>query len=60
MDFGKLLDELRIERDAIDEAIRSLERLENARPRGPGRPRLFPSNGHSNGPKHAPQRQGNG
>jgi hypothetical protein len=53
MDFGKVLDELRKERDAIDRAIRSLERLENSRPRGPGRPRMFPSSGNGNGTKDA-------
>jgi hypothetical protein len=58
MDFGRVLDELRKERDALDQAIRSLERLENSRPRGPGRPRIFPSNGHSNGTKHARSSQG--
>ena len=60
MDLGKLLDELRKERDAIDAAIRSLERLVHDRPRGPGRPHIFPSNGHSNGTNYAPQQSENG
>ena len=38
MDLGKALAELRAQRDAVDEAILSLERLASGRPRGPGRP----------------------
>ena len=39
MDLAKVLAELRGQRDRIDEAIASLERLAEARPRGRGRPR---------------------
>jgi hypothetical protein len=53
MDFGELLDELRKERDAIDVAIHSLERLVRDRLHGPGRPPLMHLNGHSNGTNHA-------
>jgi hypothetical protein len=60
VDVNGILAELRKERDAIDEAIRSLERLENERTRGPGRPRIFPSNGHGNGTKHAARQRWNG
>jgi len=38
MDLAKALAELREERDDIDQAILSLERLAKGRPRGPGRP----------------------
>jgi hypothetical protein len=38
MDLGKALAELRDQRDAIDQAILSLERLASGRPRGRGRP----------------------
>jgi len=54
MDFSEVLAELRKERDAIDGAIRSLERLVRDRPRGPGHPPLVRVNGHSNGTNHAP------
>jgi len=60
MDVNAILAELRKERDALDEAIRSLEGLASAHTRGPGRPRSFPPNGHNNGTKHAPQQAGNG
>jgi len=39
MDFAKALAELREQRDRIDQAIASLERLAETRPRGRGRPR---------------------
>lgn len=39
MDFAKALAELREQRDRIDQAIFSLERLAEDRPRGRGRPR---------------------
>jgi hypothetical protein len=38
MDVGKILAELKSERDQIEEAIVSLERLARGRLRGPGRP----------------------
>jgi hypothetical protein len=38
MDVGKILAELRVEREQIEEAIVSLERLARGRVRGPGRP----------------------
>jgi hypothetical protein len=38
MDLSKALAELREQRDNIDQAILSLERLASGRPRGPGRP----------------------
>jgi|HubBroStandDraft_5_1064220.scaffolds.fasta_scaffold166905_1 hypothetical protein len=38
MDLTKALAELRSERDDIDQAILSLERLAGSRPRGRGRP----------------------
>jgi hypothetical protein len=38
MDLGKTLAELREQRDRIDQAILSLERLANSAPRGRGRP----------------------
>jgi len=38
MDLIKALAELRDQRDAIDQAILSLERLASGRPRGRGRP----------------------
>jgi hypothetical protein len=38
MDLAKTLAELRQQRDDIDQAILSLERLAGGRPRGPGRP----------------------
>ena len=38
MDVGKILDELKAEREQIEEAILSLERLAHGRGRGPGRP----------------------
>jgi hypothetical protein len=38
MDLAKALAELREQRDDIDRAIMSLERLANGRPRGRGRP----------------------
>jgi hypothetical protein len=38
MDVGKILAELRAEREQIEEAIVSLERLARGRVRGPGRP----------------------
>jgi hypothetical protein len=38
MDLAKALAELREQRDAIDQAILSLERLASGRPRGRGRP----------------------
>jgi hypothetical protein len=38
MDVSKILAELRAEREQIEEAILSLERLARGRGRGPGRP----------------------
>jgi hypothetical protein len=38
MDVGKILAELKAEREQIEEAILSLERLARGRGRGPGRP----------------------
>ena len=38
MDVSKVLDELKAEREQIEEAILSLERLARGRGRGPGRP----------------------
>ena len=38
MDLAKALAELREQRDDLDQAILSLERLASGRPRGPGRP----------------------
>ena len=38
MDLSKALAELREQRDQIDQAILSLERLAGSRPRGRGRP----------------------
>ena len=38
MDLAKALAELREQRDDLDHAILSLERLANGRPRGRGRP----------------------
>jgi hypothetical protein len=38
MDLAKALAELREQRDDIDQAILSLERLASGRSRGPGRP----------------------
>lgn len=38
MDLAKALAELRSQRDDIDQAILSLERLASGRPRGRGRP----------------------
>ena len=38
MDVGKILAELKVEREQIEEAIVSLERLARGRVRGPGRP----------------------
>ena len=38
MDIAKALSELREQRDDIDQAILSLERLASGRPRGRGRP----------------------
>lgn len=38
VDVGKILAELRAEREQIEEAIGSLERLARVRVRGPGRP----------------------
>ena len=38
MDVSKILDELKAEREQIQEAINSLERLARGRNRGPGRP----------------------
>ena len=59
MDLGDILADLRREREAIDAAIRSLERLVDNRPRGPGRPASLPSN-HSNGRNGASQEPGIG
>lgn len=55
MDLAKTLAELRQQRDDIDQAILSLERLAGGRPRRPGRPpgRL------SSGPKKASSALGN-
>ncbi len=38
MDVSKILAELKAEREQIEEAIASLERLARGRSRGPGRP----------------------
>ena len=38
MDVSKILAELKAEREQIEEAIQSLERLARGRGRGPGRP----------------------
>ena len=38
MDVSKILAELKVEREQIEEAIISLERLARGRGRGPGRP----------------------
>jgi hypothetical protein len=38
VDVGKILAELKAEREQIEEAILSLERLARGRARGPGRP----------------------
>jgi hypothetical protein len=38
MDVGKIVAELKAEREQIEEAIVSLERLARGRVRGPGRP----------------------
>lgn len=38
MDVAKILTELKAERDQLEEAILSLERLARGRTRGPGRP----------------------
>jgi hypothetical protein len=38
MDVGKILDELKAERQQVEEAIQNLERLARGRNRGPGRP----------------------
>ncbi len=43
MDLAKALAELREQRDRLDQAILSLERLEENRPRGRGRPRTRPA-----------------
>ena len=41
MDINKAVDELRQERERIEEAIMSLERLATGRRRGPGRPQAW-------------------
>ncbi len=50
MDIAKALAELREQRDDIDQAILSLERLASGRPRGRGRP---PGRTTSRGKKRA-------
>ncbi len=52
MDIAKVLAELRQEREQIDEAILSLERLASGRGRGPGRPPSWMTQGS------APRRRG--
>src|ERR1017187_469872 len=50
MDIAKALTELRKERDDLDQAILSLERLASGRPRGRGRPP-----GRTTGPRKKPR-----
>ena len=50
MDIAKALTELREERDDLDQAILSLERLASGRPRGRGRPP-----GRTTGPRKKPR-----
>lgn len=52
MDVAKILAELKAEREQIEEAILSLERLARGRARGPGRPPGYMSEGD------APKRRG--
>jgi hypothetical protein len=52
MNFKNVLDQLREERDTLDEAISNLERLERGRNRGPGRPPSFLTKGHTNNGNH--------
>ncbi len=57
MDIAKALAELREQRDDIDHAILSLERLANSRPRGRGRPRG--STSQADKKRSAPSTDGN-
>jgi len=52
MDFKNLICQLRQERDALDVAIASLERLEHQQHRGPGRPPGSVTKIHTNGTSH--------
>ena len=59
MDLAKALAELRQERDDIDQAILSLERLAKGRPRGRGRPPGRMSDPARKRPSMAPRGSGN-
>jgi hypothetical protein len=48
MDYKEVLAQLREEREKLDVAITSLERLEQGHRRGPGRPPNFVTKGHNN------------
>jgi hypothetical protein len=52
MNFKDVLDQLRQERDTLNAAIASLERLEYGRHRGPGRPPGFMTKSHTNNGNH--------
>jgi hypothetical protein len=52
MDIERVLAQLREERQAIDAAIVSLERLEHGRHRGPGRPPDLVVKNSPNGANH--------
>jgi hypothetical protein len=52
MDLTSILDQLRMERDAIDAAISNLVRLQQGGNRGPVRPPNLVAKGNSNGANH--------
>jgi len=52
MDFENIISQLREERDALNVAIDSLERLGHRHPRGPGRPPGSVTKIHTNGTGH--------
>ena len=53
MDLKNVLAQLRGERDALEAAISNLERLEQDRRRGPGRPPSLVTKSPTNGTNHA-------
>lgn len=60
MDIAKALAELREQRDDIDQAILSLERLASGRPRGRGRPPGRPNSRSRKRPSPPSQATGTG